>query len=150
MDVRTVLALALLAPLLGCGGGNPGTIEASGTIEGTDVHIASQVVGQILEVRVAEGSTVEAGDTLVVIDATEYLLQLNQARATMRMHQSSYRLAVVSGATVVTILTVIFVVQDLARQPVLVTSLASSTFLLYYQPGNEINRLRPLVFGHLI
>lgn len=64
--------------------------------------------------------------------------------------RSSYPLAAVSGATVATILVVIFIVRDLAHQPVLVTSLASSTFLLYYQPLNEMNRLRPLVLGHLL
>jgi HlyD family secretion protein len=51
-------------------------------------------MGQVLEVRVAEGSQVARGDTMVLVDATEYLLQLNQARATMRMQQSAYRLAV--------------------------------------------------------
>lgn len=30
------------------------------------------------------------------------------------------------------------------------TSLASSTFLLYCQPLNEINRFKPPVFGHLL
>lgn len=60
------------------------------------------------------------------------------------------QLAVVSTATVLSVLIVIFIVQDLIRQPVLITSLASSTFLLYYQPLNEINRFGPLVFGHII
>jgi HlyD family secretion protein len=94
MNSRIILALFLLAPLLGCGGNNSGAIEASGTIEGTDVHVASQVMGQVREVRVAEGSQVATGDTIVLVDATEYLLQLNQARATMRMQESAYRLAV--------------------------------------------------------
>lgn len=61
-----------------------------------------------------------------------------------------HRAIVVGGATVATLLVTIFVVRDLARQPVLVTSLASSTFLLYYQPANEVNRFRPLIFGHLL
>jgi HlyD family secretion protein len=94
MNSRIILALFLLALLLGCGGNNSGAIEASGTIEGTDVHVASQVMGQVREVRVAEGSQVATGDTIVLVDATEYLLQLNQARATMRMQESAYRLAV--------------------------------------------------------
>jgi len=94
MEARTILALTILGLLLGCGGGDTGAIDASGTIEGTDIHVASQVMGQILEVKVTEGSQVDEGDTMVVIDATEYLLQLNQARATMRMQQSAYRLAV--------------------------------------------------------
>ena len=71
MDSRIILALILLAPLFGCGGGNSGAIEASGTIEGTDVRIASQVMGQVLEVLVEEGSQVTRGDTLVIVDPTE-------------------------------------------------------------------------------
>jgi len=94
MNARIILTLSLLALLVGCGGGNSGTIEASGTIEGTDVRVASQVMGQTVEVRVDEGAQVASGDTLVVIDPTEYLLQLQQARASMRMQQASYRLAV--------------------------------------------------------
>ncbi len=63
---------------------------------------------------------------------------------------SQQRIIVVSSATVGTILAVLFVAQDVAKQPVLITSLASSSFLLYYQPLNEINRFRPLVFSHVI
>ncbi len=63
---------------------------------------------------------------------------------------SARRLVAVSVATIATVLLLIFVVQDLARQPVLVTSLASSAFLLYYQPQNEVNRFKPLVFGHAL
>ena len=94
MRPRSIVALILPISLLGCGGDNSGAIEASGTIEGTDIHVASQVVGQIREVRVREGSQVSMGDTLVVVDATEYRLQLNQARATTRAQQAAYRLAV--------------------------------------------------------
>ncbi|MHB1416124.1 MAG: HPP family protein, partial [Chloroflexota bacterium] len=53
-------------------------------------------------------------------------------------------------ATVVTVVGAIFLVQGLARQPILITSLASSAFLFYYQPLNEVNRFAPLVFGHLL
>lgn len=94
MHPHSILPAILLVSILGCGGDNSGAIEASGTIEGTDIHVASQVLGQIHEVRVREGSQVTRGDTLVVVDATEYRLQLNQARATMRAQQAAYRLAV--------------------------------------------------------
>ncbi len=70
--------------------------------------------------------------------------------AAERRRLSTRHLTIVSGATVLSVLLVIFIVQDVARQPVLVTSLASSAFLLYYQPRNEINDFKPLVFGHLL
>ena len=63
---------------------------------------------------------------------------------------SHQQITVVSVATVLTVLAVIFVVQGVRHQPVLVTSLASSVFLLYWQPLNEVNRFKPLVFSHLI
>lgn len=66
--------------------------------------------------------------------------------AAERRRLSTRHLTIVSGATVLSVLLVIFIVQDVARQPVL----ASSAFLLYYQPRNEINDFKPLVFGHLL
>ena len=60
------------------------------------------------------------------------------------------RLITVAIATVISTTAVIFVVRDMAKQPVLITSLASSIFLLYHQPLNEINRFTPIVAGHLI
>ena len=63
---------------------------------------------------------------------------------------SAEHLAVVSIATVLSVLAVIFVVQELARRPILVASLGSSAFLLFFQPRNEVNNFRPLVFGHLL
>jgi HlyD family secretion protein len=69
-------------------------IEGSGTIEGTDVNVGAQVSGKILEVRVDEGMRVARGDTLVVIDDTEYALQLVQGEAGLASLESAYQLAV--------------------------------------------------------
>jgi CBS-domain-containing membrane protein len=59
------------------------------------------------------------------------------------------RLFVVTVATMVTILVVLIIDQDVGKQPLLVASLASSSFLMYYQPLNEVNRFGPLVLGQL-
>ncbi len=85
---------AAVAALAGCGNGNNGSIEASGTIEGTDINIGSQVAGRVREVRVDEGARVAAGDTLVLIDDEEYQLQLRQADANLASFESAYRMAV--------------------------------------------------------
>ncbi len=90
----TIVGLTLAAAATGCSGSNHGAIEASGTIEGTDIDIGSQVSGKILSVRVDEGVHVKPGDTLIVIDDTDYRLQLLQAEATMRSYEAAYRLVV--------------------------------------------------------
>jgi HlyD family secretion protein len=88
----SIHCLAVLA-LAGCGGDSRNIIEASGTIEGTDITISAELAGKILAVRVDEGSQVRPGDTLVIIDDTEYRLQLLQAEANLASFASAYRLA---------------------------------------------------------
>jgi HlyD family secretion protein len=80
--------------LAGCSGNSKDVIEASGIIEATDVTIGSEVAGKVKEVRADEGSQVRNGDTLVVIDDTEYRLQLRQAEANLSANDAGYRLAV--------------------------------------------------------
>jgi len=86
-------AAAFAVMLCSCSGGNGGKIESSGTIEGTDVNIGVEVGGKITAVRVDEGSRVAAGDTLLVVDDTEYQIQLRQAMANLASFESAYRLA---------------------------------------------------------
>ncbi len=94
--MRAALSLLCVvsAALAGCGGNSRDVIEASGTIEGTDITISAELAGKILAVRVDEGSRVHPGDTLVIIDDTEYRLQLRQAEANLASYASAYRLAV--------------------------------------------------------
>ena len=80
--------------VLGCSGNNNRAIEASGTIEGTDVNIGTEVSGKVLEIRVDEGSRVAKGDTLLLIDDSEYQIQLRQAIANLASFESTYRLSV--------------------------------------------------------
>jgi HlyD family secretion protein len=87
-----LIALAPLLLLSACSGGDGSSIEASGTIEGTDVTVASEVTGKVLSVRVNEGARVHVGDTLAVVDNTEYAIQLRQARASQGSQEASYRL----------------------------------------------------------
>jgi HlyD family secretion protein len=92
---------ALLLPLvlIGCSGNDKDTIEASGTIEGTDINIGAEVGGRVAQLRVDEGSRVAAGDTLLVIDDTEYQIQLRQALANLASFASAYRLALSGSRT---------------------------------------------------
>jgi HlyD family secretion protein len=87
-----VLAV-LLALLQGCGNNSHGVIEASGTIEGTDINIGSEVAGRVAAVKVDEGTRANSGDTLVIIDDEDYQLQLRQAEANLASFESAYKLA---------------------------------------------------------
>jgi HlyD family secretion protein len=92
-------ATMLMMLLSGCSGGSGDSIEASGTIEGTDINIGTEVSGKVREVRVEEGSRVAKGDTLVIIDDTEYQIQLRQAMANLNSFESAYALAVQGSRT---------------------------------------------------
>ena len=56
-------------------------IEASGTIEATEVRVASTSSGRILSMDAAEGATLSKGDAVARIDHASLDLQLGQARA---------------------------------------------------------------------
>jgi len=88
------VALLLVVMLASCSGNNGKDITASGTIEGTDVSIGAEVAGKVSEVRVDEGSRVTKGDTLILIDRTEYLLQLRQSEANLASLEAAYKLSV--------------------------------------------------------
>jgi HlyD family secretion protein len=91
--ISSTVAMLLVA-IVGCGNNSNGVIEASGTIEGTDINISSEVAGRVREVRVNEGTSVKPGDTLVIINDEEYQLQLRQAEANLASFESAYRLSV--------------------------------------------------------
>ncbi|MER3525015.1 MAG: hypothetical protein C4326_13440 [Ignavibacteria bacterium] len=87
------LALLCAALVARCSNDANNAIEASGTIEGTDITIAAEVLGKVRHVRVHEGMRVNAGDTLVIIDDTDYRLQARQAEANAAAVEAQYRLA---------------------------------------------------------
>ena len=52
-----------------------------GQAEVTEYRVSSKVPGRILEFRVKEGQSVQAGDTLAILEAPDVLAKLEQARA---------------------------------------------------------------------
>ena len=56
-------------------------LRASGTVEATDADLGFQGAGRVLEIRVAEGATVEEGSELARLDARELDAALDAARA---------------------------------------------------------------------
>jgi HlyD family secretion protein len=72
-----LLAIAVAA----CGHAADGPARASGYVEATEVRVAPQVGGRVIEVAVAEGDRVEKGAVLVRIDTADAELALRRAGA---------------------------------------------------------------------
>jgi HlyD family secretion protein len=61
----------------------PSIVVVSGRIEGDDSAIAAKSTGRILEVRVREGDSVNAGDTIATLDDEQIRAREQQAQATL-------------------------------------------------------------------
>lgn len=72
-------------------------INASGTIEATDVTVSSKIAGQIRNILVDEGSIIKKDDILVVLDHELLDIQLRQAAAGVDIAQAQLDL-LISGA----------------------------------------------------
>jgi HlyD family secretion protein len=88
--------VVLLGGLILCGAcagnKNKSEIQASGTIEATEVNVSARVSGQVREIRVEEGSRVKAGDVLVLIDHDSLDIQLRQAEAGVALAEAQLHL----------------------------------------------------------
>jgi HlyD family secretion protein len=73
---------------------NGGALTASGTIEITQVTIAPEIGGRVLEVLAEEGQSVLAGQTLVRFDDQLLRTQLAQAQAALALAQANLELVV--------------------------------------------------------
>lgn len=81
-NVFPIITILIAGILWGCSGSNNhNKIEASGTIEATNVTVSSKVSGQVLKLNFQEGDLVKAGDTLMTIDHDNLSIQLQQAIA---------------------------------------------------------------------
>lgn len=90
--MKRFLMLIIAAAAAGCSGDDQGKISASGTIETIEVTVGAKVGGQIVRLLVDEGSEVNAGDTLAVIDTSDPAIQLAQARANAAAAAAQYKL----------------------------------------------------------
>ncbi len=89
----------LMTGIGGCGNSHKGVIEASGTLEAVEVNVSAKVPGQLQQMLVQEGSQVNAGDTLAILDHSTMELQLKQAQAGVDLADAQYQL-LVNGARV--------------------------------------------------
>lgn len=65
-------------------------IVASGTIEATQVQVAPEIGGQVIEVLAREGDSVEAGQVLVRFSDALLEAQLGQAKAALSQAEANY------------------------------------------------------------
>ncbi len=91
--MKSVMLLTVMLYLAGCAKKeDSNTISGSGTIEATEVNVASKIPSTITELRVDEGSAVNVGDTLAIVDHANLDLQLKEANANIAAVQSQVAL----------------------------------------------------------
>lgn len=83
MRYRPYLPLMLFSLLIwGCGKKETPP-QGSGLIEATEVIVSAEAAGRIETLYTHEGQSVQVGDTLAMIDTTNVMLRLRQARAAL-------------------------------------------------------------------
>jgi len=90
---KILIAIFCAGAFMGCQAHDGATISATGTIEATEVTLSAQAGGPVKWIVADEGTYVRPGDTLLVIDNTEWLYQLEQARGGFEMAEAQFRLA---------------------------------------------------------
>lgn len=88
MNIRKVLSLlTMLLSLVACNSGNHMS-DASGTFEADEVIVSAEVPGKILSLNIEEGSTLQNGQIVGVIDPVPLQLQKAQVEANIdALHQ---------------------------------------------------------------
>lgn len=91
--IKIISSLFLFLSLYACGGDdNESIIEATGTIESTNVTISSKNTGEIKSIIADEGKQVNTGDTVLVIDQEALSYQLEQAVAAEQISEAQLNL----------------------------------------------------------
>jgi HlyD family secretion protein len=80
--IRSYCFPLVVALLVACAPDEPpNALRVSGHVEATEVHVAAEVGGRILELRVAEGDRVTSGAVIARLDVRDTELQIRRARA---------------------------------------------------------------------
>ncbi len=79
--VLAVAALAVLAAACSPDGNQGDGLRVSGFVEATEIQVAAEAAGRIVEMRVAEGDRVARGDLVARIDTRDVELQIDRLRA---------------------------------------------------------------------
>jgi HlyD family secretion protein len=90
---RQLFAALLLLSLAACREPAPmDSVRVSGHVEATEVQVAPEVGGRLLELRADEGTRVNAGDVVARLDQRDTELQLERARAERQAADAQLRL----------------------------------------------------------
>lgn len=91
MEKHTIrmLIFILVIALAGCQKAGGGFVY-SGSIEGTEIPIQSELAGTVQTMSAAEGQTVKAGDTLARFDDKHAMLQIGEAKAAVEAAQAKW------------------------------------------------------------
>ena len=88
-----VITVAALAALAACRQPAPSNIiRVSGHVEATEVHVAAEVGGRLVDLRVAEGDPVAPGDVIALLDTRDIELQIGRANAERAAADAQLRL----------------------------------------------------------
>jgi HlyD family secretion protein len=86
-DLGVIILLALTFFSVSCGN-KKGNYDASGAFEATEVLVSAQAAGQIMQLDVTEGQTLEAGKEIGWIDTVQLYLKKKQLLASMKAADS--------------------------------------------------------------
>jgi HlyD family secretion protein len=91
--IRSLCLIALVCGTAACTAAPPtDRVRVSGQVEATDVQVASQVPGRLVERRVAEGERVSRGAVVALLDTTDTELTITRARAERAQAEAQLRL----------------------------------------------------------
>jgi len=91
--LAAIALIAVLASLVACREAAPtDRIRVSGYVEATEVHVAPEVGGRLLERKVNEGDRVAAGDVIARLDTADVSLALTRAAAERQAADAQLRL----------------------------------------------------------
>lgn len=90
----TLLLVIILVAVVGFFILRPGKEVIQGQAEATEIRISGKVPGRIASYRVVEGQSVQAGDTLAILDSPEVHAKLRQAQAAEDAAQAQNQKAV--------------------------------------------------------
>ncbi|MEO6213298.1 MAG: efflux RND transporter periplasmic adaptor subunit [Vicinamibacterales bacterium] len=89
----SVMSIGLVCAAAGCGRTSGDTPpRASGYVEATEIRVAGEVGGRLIEVAVEEGKRVNAGDVIARVDTSDIQIALRRAQADREQAVAQLRL----------------------------------------------------------